>query len=52
MPVMGNEETGYCQHMSVLFATWHRPYLSLMEVGIFFFFFFFFEKRRARRNHN
>jgi tyrosinase len=23
--------TGYCTHISVLFATWHRPYLALFE---------------------
>ena len=23
--------TGYCTHQSVLFATWHRPFLSLFE---------------------
>lgn len=24
---------GYCTHSSVLFTTWHRPYVSLYEVG-------------------
>jgi tyrosinase len=24
---------GYCTHSSVLFTTWHRPYLALFEVG-------------------
>lgn len=23
---------GYCTHSSVLFPTWHRPYLALFEV--------------------
>jgi tyrosinase len=23
---------GYCTHSSVLFLTWHRPYLALYEV--------------------
>ncbi|KAL2131576.1 hypothetical protein VTI74DRAFT_4873 [Chaetomium olivicolor] len=30
-PVPGNENTGYCTHSSVLFPTWHRPYLALYE---------------------
>ncbi len=25
-------EEGYCTHSSILFLTWHRPYLSLFEV--------------------
>lgn len=25
-------EKGYCSHGSVLFPTWHRPYVSLFEV--------------------
>ncbi len=25
---------GYCTHGSVLFPTWHRPYVMLFEVGI------------------
>jgi hypothetical protein len=28
----GNENSGYCTHNSVLFPTWHRPYLALYEV--------------------
>lgn len=24
---------GYCTHSSILFLTWHRPYLALYEVG-------------------
>jgi tyrosinase len=28
----GNDKNGYCAHTSVLFATWHRPYLALFEV--------------------
>ena len=23
---------GYCTHSSILFTTWHRPYLALFEV--------------------
>ncbi|KAB5551230.1 hypothetical protein GE09DRAFT_1223030 [Coniochaeta sp. 2T2.1] len=30
-PVEGSEQTGYCTHISVLFPTWHRPYVSLYE---------------------
>ncbi|KAK0632863.1 hypothetical protein B0T14DRAFT_560507 [Immersiella caudata] len=30
-PTPGNEKTGYCTHSSVLFPTWHRPYLVLYE---------------------
>ncbi|KAK0618206.1 hypothetical protein B0T17DRAFT_509756 [Bombardia bombarda] len=30
-PTPGNENTGYCTHSSVLFPTWHRPYLALYE---------------------
>ena len=26
------EQTGYCTHGSVLFPTWHRPYVALYEV--------------------
>lgn len=26
------ESIGYCTHGSVLFPTWHRPYVSLFEV--------------------
>lgn len=25
---------GYCPHSSVLFPTWHRPYIQLLEVSI------------------
>ncbi len=32
-PVPGSENTGYCTHSSVLFPTWHRPYMALYEVG-------------------
>ena len=32
-PVAGSENTGYCTHSSVLFPTWHRPYMALYEVG-------------------
>ena len=24
---------GYCTHSTVLFPTWHRPYVALYEVG-------------------
>ncbi|KAK3341574.1 hypothetical protein B0T25DRAFT_510773 [Lasiosphaeria hispida] len=30
-PTPGNEGTGYCTHSSILFPTWHRPYLVLYE---------------------
>ncbi|SPQ18279.1 b447e784-f57a-40e5-89a7-874d54feefc1 [Thermothielavioides terrestris] len=30
-PVPGSEDTGYCTHSSVLFPTWHRPYMALYE---------------------
>ncbi|OIW34914.1 Di-copper centre-containing protein [Coniochaeta ligniaria NRRL 30616] len=30
-PTPGNEMSGYCTHISVLFPTWHRPYVSLYE---------------------
>ncbi len=26
--------TGYCTHDSILFPTWHRPYLALFEVRV------------------
>lgn len=25
---------GYCTHSSILFLTWHRPYLALWEVSL------------------
>lgn len=28
------EAAGYCTHSSVLFPTWHRPYVSLFEVSL------------------
>ncbi|KAG7292970.1 hypothetical protein NEMBOFW57_003015 [Staphylotrichum longicolle] len=31
LAVAGNENTGYCTHSSVLFPTWHRPYMALYE---------------------
>lgn len=31
-PKPGNEQNGYCNHVSILFPTWHRPYLALYEV--------------------
>ena len=27
----GNANNGYCMHSSILFPTWHRPYLALYE---------------------
>ncbi|KAK4034166.1 DNA-directed RNA polymerase I subunit RPA2 [Parachaetomium inaequale] len=33
-PVAGNENTGYCAHSSVLFPTWHRPYMALYEQAL------------------
>ncbi|KAL8419864.1 hypothetical protein RB594_002862 [Gaeumannomyces avenae] len=30
-PAPGSENTGYCTHESILFPTWHRPYLALYE---------------------
>jgi hypothetical protein len=29
----GNENNGYCTHVSILFPTWHRPYLALYEAS-------------------
>lgn len=31
-PAPGASQSGYCTHSSVLFPTWHRPYLALYEV--------------------
>ena len=33
-PVQGTGFGGYCTHGSVLFPTWHRPYLALFEVDV------------------
>lgn len=30
----GTPNTGYCTHSSILFPTWHRPYLALYEQAI------------------
>jgi len=30
----GNTNTGYCTHASILFPTWHRPYLALYEQSL------------------
>ena len=30
-PPGGNYPYGYCTHNSVIFCTWHRPYLILFE---------------------
>jgi hypothetical protein len=32
-PAAGASMSGYCPHSSVLFPTWHRPYLALYEVS-------------------
>ena len=32
--VQGDNNEGYCTHTSILFPTWHRPYLGLFEVRI------------------
>src|SRR5437667_1835005 len=26
-------QSGYCVHGTIIFPTWHRPYLAMMEVG-------------------
>ncbi|KAH9909002.1 hypothetical protein F4778DRAFT_207554 [Xylariomycetidae sp. FL2044] len=31
VPSPDNDTHGYCQHYSILFPTWHRPYMSLYE---------------------
>ncbi|KAI6717340.1 hypothetical protein JHW43_000243, partial [Diplocarpon mali] len=31
LPKDGNNQNGYCHHVSILFPTWHRPYLALYE---------------------
>ncbi|KAL1844252.1 hypothetical protein VTJ49DRAFT_2309 [Mycothermus thermophilus] len=31
-PAPGSEDIGYCAHSSVLFPTWHRPYMALYEM--------------------
>ncbi|KAI1004240.1 hypothetical protein K3495_g3971 [Podosphaera aphanis] len=33
--VPGSENNGYCTHISVLFPTWHRPYLALYEQSLY-----------------
>ena len=30
-----NANTGYCSHNSVLFPSWHRPYMAMMEQAIY-----------------
>ena len=37
-PVSDQGWRGYCTHGSVLFPTWHRPYMMLYEVSRHFFF--------------
>jgi hypothetical protein len=34
----GLANNGYCHHVSILFPTWHRPYLALFEVSCRVFF--------------
>lgn len=34
--VVGDQVAGYCTHSSILFPTWHRPYLALFEVSLAF----------------
>lgn len=31
----GNEQAGYCQHLNILFPTWHRAYVALFEVSVY-----------------
>ena len=31
-PEQANPQLGYCTHRARIFNTWHRPYLSLLEV--------------------
>ena len=37
-----NQWAGYCFHSSVLFPTWHRPYIALFEVVLSALFIFRF----------
>ena len=30
--VLGYRQAGYCTHGSILFPSWHRPYMALFEV--------------------
>lgn len=32
--VTGTQQNGYCEHGSIIFPLWHRPYLALFEVNI------------------
>ncbi|KAJ8123927.1 hypothetical protein ONZ43_g235 [Nemania bipapillata] len=34
-PLPGNDNLGYCHHVSILFLTWHRPYLVLYEQTLY-----------------
>ncbi|KAI0553589.1 Di-copper centre-containing protein [Xylaria curta] len=34
-PLPGNDNIGYCHHVSILFPTWHRPYLVLYEQTLY-----------------
>ncbi|KAH7035016.1 uncharacterized protein B0I36DRAFT_381822 [Microdochium trichocladiopsis] len=33
--IAGSENIGYCTHVSVLFPTWHRPYMALYEQTLY-----------------
>ncbi|RYP87352.1 hypothetical protein DL769_000556 [Monosporascus sp. CRB-8-3] len=33
--IPGNDNIGYCHHVSILFPTWHRPYLALYEQNLY-----------------
>lgn len=35
LPTPGNNDSGYCTHVSTLFPTWHRPYLALYEQTVY-----------------
>jgi tyrosinase len=34
-PTSGDADNGYCTHLSILFPTWHRPYLALYEQALY-----------------
>lgn len=31
---VNNDFGGFCTHSSILFLTWHRPYLAIFEVRL------------------
>ncbi|KAI0482999.1 hypothetical protein GGR56DRAFT_219398 [Xylariaceae sp. FL0804] len=33
--VPGSDGLGYCQHVSIIFPTWHRPYIALYEQTLY-----------------